>query len=230
MTGETSLDGARAFGYFDVMLRNRVFAIALALVASGALACGPELDTVPYVDTTQIQGTWFEIGHLPRTTQEGCSGTTATYTPVSDGHFAVVNACTLPNGSQLTQAATLYVVDQTSNAKLGIDLGGYIGDYWIIDVASDYRYLVVGHPSRDYLWILSRDKHMTSADLDTVLEHAKNQGFDTSRVEYTNQDGGTAEASSAGCSASTARHATGGAAFGIFALGLVALVRRRRST
>ncbi len=29
-------------------------------------------------------------------------------------------------------------------------------DYWIIDLGSDYEYAVVGHPSRDLLWILSR--------------------------------------------------------------------------
>ncbi len=205
------------------MLRKVLF----ALLASSA--CSPPLETVSYVDMTQLEGTWFEIGHLPRTTQEGCSATTATYTATSDGHFAVVNACTLSNGAPLTQAASLYVLDQTTNAKFGIDLGGFIGDYWIIDAADDYRYIVIGHPSRDYLWILARDKHMTTDDLNIVLEHAKNQGFDTSRVEYTNQDGGPdASSGSAGCSASTKRHASGGAAFGLAALGVVALLRRRK--
>lgn len=199
-----------------------------AIVIASALACTPAPETVSYVDTNQIQGTWFEIAHLPRTTQEGCTGTTATYTPVSDGHFAVVNACTLTSGQKLSQAATLYVIDSKTNSKLGIDLGGFIGDYWIVDVASDYRYMVVGHPSRDYLWIMSRDRQMSDADLSRVLEHAEKNGFDTSHMEFTPQDGGTAPAASSGCSASTARHAPRGVAVGLVGLGLVALVRRRR--
>ena len=58
-------------------------------------------------------------------------------------------------------------------------------DYWIVDVAPDYRYAVVGHPSRDYLWVLSRTPAMTPADHDAALARAKDTGFDTSQLEYT---------------------------------------------
>ncbi len=202
---------------------------ALAITLSASLGCYAPLDTAPNVDTTELSGTWFEIGHLPRSTQDGCSGTTATYLPQSDdGHFSVTHECTLPDGTHLVSNATLYVLDKSNTAKLGIDLGGFIGEYWIIDVASDYRYVVVGHPSRDYFWILSRAREMDAADLTAVLAKAKSAGFDTSRVEYTKQDGTPATQTDAGCSASTAKHATGGAAFGLAALGLVAVLRRRR--
>ena len=208
-----------------VMLRKLLVTCTLAVAAAG---CYGPLDTGPYVDTTQLQGTWFEIGHLPRSTQEGCAGTTATYTPTDNGRLAVLHQCTLPNGQQLKSQATLYVIDQTTNAKLGIDLGGFIGDYWIIDEATDYRYIVVGHPSRQYLWILARDRHMAQEDLDTVLANAKAKGFDTSVVEYTNQDGGTAPEANSGCNASTAKRTSGGALAGLAALGLVLALRRRR--
>ena len=135
--------------------------------------------------------------------------------------------CTLPSGNTLTSNASLYVLDKSTNAKLGIDLGGFIGDYWILEVASDYRYMVVGHPSRDYLWILARDKHMTPDDLSHVLAISKSEGFDTSILEYTNQDGGPAPQSNAGCSAGGTK--TGSrVAVGLGLLGLVALLRRRR--
>lgn len=159
-----------------------------AVTAVSAAACYGPLDTAPSVDQNRLGGTWFEIAHLPRSTQEGCSGTTATYTPVSDGHFSVVHQCTLPNGALLKNEATLYDLGDSSHAKLGIDLGGFIGDYWIIDVAGDYRYLVVGHPSRNYLWVLSRQKHMAKANLDEVLARAQHEEFDTSKLEYTTQD------------------------------------------
>lgn len=215
------------------MLRKLLVTGALAVSAAG---CYGPLDTVPYVDTNQLEGTWFEIGHLPRSTQDGCSGTTATYTPAENGRLAVLHQCTLPGGQQLKSQATLYVIDQTTNAKLGIDLGGFIGDYWIIDEAPDYHYIVVGHPSRQYMWILARDRHMSQEDLDSVLANAKNKGFDTSIVEYTNQDGGPAPQSNSGCSATplrardSSRGVSSGAAFGLVAIGLVGLLRRRRKS
>jgi apolipoprotein D and lipocalin family protein len=190
--------------------------------------CDAPLEVAPYVDTTELAGQWYEIGHLPRPTQDGCSGTTATYIPTSeDGHFSVTHQCTLNDGTQLTSNATLYVLDTTTNAKLGIDLGGFIGDYWILAVPSDYHYLVVGHPSRQYLWILARDKQLVQSDLDTILTNAQAEGFDTSAMEYTNQSGGPASLtpSSPGCS--VGRTHTRGLALGGAALALVALLRRR---
>lgn len=208
------------------MIRRLLGVVALA---AGSAACYGPLDTAPYVDTNQLQGTWYEIAHLPRSTQEGCSGTTSTYTPISDGHFAVINKCVLPDGRALQKNATLYVLGDKSNAKYGIDLGGFIGDYWITEVADDYRYVVVGHPSRNYLWILARDKHLAQTDLDTILAHENAEGFDTTKLEYTNQDGGLS-AQAAGCSASPvpSRKAPLGVGFGLGALGLVAFLRRRR--
>jgi apolipoprotein D and lipocalin family protein len=213
--------------YLHPMLRKLLAAMAVGLIGTG---CYGPLDTVPYVDTTQLEGTWFEIGHLPRSTQDGCAGTTATYTPTANGRLAVLHECTLPGGQQLKSQASLYVIDQTTHAKLGIDLGGFIGDYWIIDEAPDYRYVVVGHPSRQYMWILARDRHMTQEDLDTVLANAKNKGFDTSVVEYTNQDGGESpQSANSGCSAATTtKRVSGGATFGLVALGVIAILRRRR--
>jgi MYXO-CTERM domain-containing protein len=72
---------------------------------------------------------------------------------------------------------------------------------------------------------------MSQADLDTVLANAKAKGFDTSVVEYTNQDGGTSPQSNSGCSAATARRVSrsqSSAAFGLVGLGVIALLRRRR--
>lgn len=49
------------------------------------------------------------------------------------------------------------VVDPSTNAKLEVSFfRPFWGDYWIIDLGAAYEYAVVGHPGRDYLWILSR--------------------------------------------------------------------------
>ena len=157
-------------------------------LACFCVACYGPLDVAPSVDQSKLGGTWFEIAHLPLAAQEGCTNTTATYTPVEDGHFSVVHQCTLTNGGAVKQAATLYDLGDASHAKLGIDLGGFIGDYWITEVASDYRFLVVGHPSRNYFWILAREKKLAQSDLDEILARAQREGFDTSKLEYTPQD------------------------------------------
>jgi apolipoprotein D and lipocalin family protein len=57
------------------------------------------------------------------------------------------------------------------------------GDYWIIDIDDDYSYVVVGHPKRKYLWILSRTKAMDSDTYEGILKRLVDiQHCDTSKL------------------------------------------------
>jgi len=209
-------------------------ALVFAVVCGSSLACNrAPLDTAPNVDLKQFQGKWYEIAHLPRPTQTDCHDTTATYTMQGDGQLAFVHECTLADGRYHGATALAKVTDARDPSKMQVDFGGIMGDYWIIEVAPDYRYAVVGHPSRDYLWILSRSPDMNGTDLKAVVDHAHNNDFDTNKLEYTRHNadpvGTPAPASTYGCSSS----ATGGNGLGgnaLLGLGLASLLvlRRRR--
>lgn len=49
-------------------------------------------------------------------------------------------------------------------------------------VDSDYRYLVYGHPSRDYAWIMARDTEIVDQHYPQLLAELAAQGFDTTNV------------------------------------------------
>jgi apolipoprotein D and lipocalin family protein len=205
-------------------------ALVSALLLGSLVACNrAPLDTAPNVDLQQFQGKWYEVAHLPRPTQKDCIGTTATYTMQGNGQLAFVHECTLTDGTYHGATALAKVSDARDPAKMQVDFGGVMGDYWILEVAPDYRYAVVGHPSRDYLWILSRKPTMDPNDLKTVVDHSQAKDFDTSKLEYTKQGadpvGTPAPASDYGC-------ATGGvgsgAFFGLAMLGMIVARRRRR--
>ena len=61
------------------------------------------------------------------------------------------------------------------------------GDYWIIDLAADYRYAVIGDPDRKYLWVLSRTKILDQATLAGILERVRIQGYDPRALVMTPQ-------------------------------------------
>ena len=61
------------------------------------------------------------------------------------------------------------------------------GDYWIIDLGANYEYAVVGHPSRDYLWILSRTPTMDSTVYEAILARLREQGYEVARLNCTPQ-------------------------------------------
>jgi apolipoprotein D and lipocalin family protein len=219
--------------------------IALGLIAVALSGCTNEaLDVAPNVDLHQFQGKWFEIARLPRVTESDCSRTTAYYTMVSDSQLTMVNECHVggPNGSLRSIATTATVPDTSVPAKLSLDFGAFYGDYWIIDVGEHYEYAVVGHPTRQYLWILSRTPKLDQPVLSGILARAHDKKFETSRLEYTEQlplaassqsgstdgpEGTPGPPPSYGCSVSIARESGGW--MQALILGICAIIRRPRS-
>ncbi|MFM1991015.1 MAG: hypothetical protein RJA99_3972 [Pseudomonadota bacterium] len=176
--------------------RSRRTPVASALVASALaaatapLAAQPSLPTVPSVDVQRYAGTWHEIARLPNRFQAHCAGeVTATYAPRADGAIAVTNRCRTASGA-LDEAEGVAMPQDGTNAKLSVTfLPSWLrwlpvgrGDYWVIDLDPDYRWVMVGEPKREYLWVLAREPVLPAATLERLLGRAKEAGFPTDRV------------------------------------------------
>ena len=173
-------------------MNARSLTLALTLLVSGSVfGCqsDPPLEVAPSVELSQLQGKWYEIARLPRMTETDCHGTTAFYTQAPDGSLSLVNQCNVGSatGKLQTVSMTATVPDTTVPAKLALNVGGYTGDYWILEVGPNYEYTVVGHPSRLYFWILSRTPTLDATVLSGILSRAQEKQFDTSLLEYTPQ-------------------------------------------
>jgi len=106
------------------------------------------LQTVPNVDLTRYVGRWYEIARYPAWFEKDCaSDVTATYTALSGGKIEVLNECRQADGQVKRSKGTARVVDKRTNAKLKVTFfWPFSGNYWIIDLAPDYSYAVVGEP------------------------------------------------------------------------------------
>jgi apolipoprotein D and lipocalin family protein len=173
---------------------RRAAAFALSLALAGVIvACGTTapLEVVSHVDLDRYVGRWYEIASFPQRFQRGCVATRATYSRRDDGRIRVVNECRNQSfqGELRSAEAVAWVADDDgSNAKLKVQFfWPFRGDYWIIDLDSDYRYAVVGHPSRDYLWILSRTRTMDPSLYEAILGRIEAKGFDLDRLNRTPQ-------------------------------------------
>lgn len=150
----------------------------------------PPLQTVKRVDLERYLGTWFEIASIPQRFQQGCTATTATYSPGDDGAIHVRNRCRKDGftGRESVAEGTARVVDATTNAKLEVSFfGPFGGDYWIIDLDEGYQWAVVGSPTRDSLWILSRTPTLDEAVYRGIIERLRGQGYDPLRLQMTPQ-------------------------------------------
>jgi len=168
------------------------------LTAGVATLCGctpsgqglPPLQTVAKVDLQRYVGTWYEIASYPHRFQMGCVATRAVYTLHDDGQVMVRNECrqdTLDGPLKSVQGRAR-VVDPVSNAKLKVTFfWPFWGAYWIIDLDPDYRWAVVGHPSRNYLWILSRNLTLDEDVYQQIVARLPAQGYDPARLNRTLQ-------------------------------------------
>lgn len=149
------------------------------------------LDTVSHVDLNRYMGVWYEIARYPNSFQKGCVGSKATYTLMNDGKVSVLNECYDGSfsGKLRSVKGKAWVVDKETNSKLKVSFFWFFaGDYWIIDIADDYSYVVVGNPKRKYLWILSRNKTMEEDIYEGLLRRlVKIHNYDTSKLIKTLQ-------------------------------------------
>lgn len=148
------------------------------------------LETVPYVDLQKYMGTWYEIAAFPQRFQKGCHCTKAEYSLHPDGYVEVKNSCrkNSPTGKLDKATGKATIQDKQTNAKLKVQFfWPFKGDYWIIDLASDYSYAVVGAPNRDYLWILSRTPRMEKELYNAIVTRIQQKEFDIARLQLSDQ-------------------------------------------
>ena len=172
-----------------------VFGVVASLAAPGCGSAAP-LDVAPDVNLSLLQGKWYEIARLPRSTQASCNGTTAFYTLQSDGSLSLVNQCNLgaSTGPLYTVSMRATVPSAAVPAKLTLQVGAFSGDYWILDVDPDYRWAMVGEPGRKYLWILGREPRLDEHVVGRLLDRAKKEGYDLGGLIRTPQTATTADA------------------------------------
>lgn len=150
----------------------------------------PTLETVDRVDLNKYIGKWYEIASFPQRFQKGCHCTTAEYSLSPKGYIIVVNRCNRDsiNGRVTQIEGKAFIEEGTGNAKLKVQFfWPFRGKYWIIELAEDYSYAVVGHPNRQYLWILSRTPKMNEKVFAMLLEKLKQKQFDVTKLKITKQ-------------------------------------------
>ncbi len=143
------------------------------------------LAAVPSVDLQKYAGKWFEIASFPQRFQKGCHCTSAEYELTGKGYVRVINTCRKngPEGKVKTAKGKAFVVEGSGNAKLRVQFfWPFRGDYWIIDLAADYSFAVVGDPSRKYLWILSRTPVMDEGLYQEIVRRTAEKGFDVAKL------------------------------------------------
>ena len=163
-------------------MKKIVYAVSSMLLCSFFLfSCDSEninTSTVEELDLNRYAG------------ERNLTGCTAMYTLNGDGTIKVINAGyknSLDGKYQETEGKARRPNDaEPGKLEVAFFLNFY-ADYYVLELADDYRYSLVGSKKSKYLWILSRTPQMDAKDLDFVLKSAENRGYDTNKLIWVEQ-------------------------------------------
>lgn len=167
------------------MIRILSVLTIFALLAGCTTMSRPPLRTVPYVDLDRYLGDWHVIAHIPYFLERGKVATLDRYARRPDGKLD--NIFIFRRGSfdapEEQWKGVAWVHDPRTNAEWRVQfIWPLRATYLIIDLDPAYRWAVVGHPSRNYIWILARERSLPDDVYQAILQRAAAQGYDRARI------------------------------------------------
>jgi apolipoprotein D and lipocalin family protein len=130
-------------------------------------------------------GDWYVIANIPYILENGKVATLDRYAKRPDGRMD--NIFIFRKGSfdapEQEWRGVSWVHNRTTNAEWRVQfIWPFRVPYLVIDLDPDYRWAVIGHPSRNYFWILARTRRLPDDVYTGILARAAEQGYDVSRV------------------------------------------------
>ncbi len=177
--------------------------LAAASLAVASSAVAQTVAPVRGFEPARYLGTWHQIAAIPAWFQEQCAyEVTATYNRDEEpGRLRVLNACRTADGTldqaigraRFTESPDVGALEVTFVKFLGAWRWFAGGDYVIIALDDDYQWSAVGHPSRDFAWILAREPELDAATLARIERAYLDAGYDTCRLLRTPREPDGAE-------------------------------------
>lgn len=143
-------------------------------------------DTMRNLDLARYMGEWYEIAKYPFKWQTDCEKAKAIYRwDAQNQRVLVENQCWTNNKMIRSRTAKAWVPCQKDKGKLKIAFDGFprdpsAGDYWVH--WTDYNNAIVGGPSGQMLWWLSRRPTVRAKEVEPMLEKIRSYGYNTDRL------------------------------------------------
>ncbi len=177
------------------MMKKVILGLVVVVSVFGAWA-QEALIPIPSLNLPRYMGNWYEIAKYPNFFQRKCiSNTVAEYSGQPDGTVRVFNRCTQEDGKVIDAVGQARQIGEATSPKLEVRfapawlsfLPFVWGNYWVIDIDTDYQLVAVSEPKREYLWILSRTPEVSAKAYDGLLGRLEKRGFDLKKLEKSRQ-------------------------------------------
>lgn len=153
------------------------------LLVMAACSTSNQLSAVKELKPDKFQGLWYEIAHLPAEELKGCSCTTTKVNKL-EGDLEVLYTC---KREEDIRQNTFVLKAQQGFAHTRMRPADQDSDWVVMALDESYRHAMIGSENRKVLYIISRTPEPGAQRMKEYLNLAEEQGFDTSKIIYTDQ-------------------------------------------
>ena len=175
---------------FSKSRRTVLAAVACSILLSACSTLPPKgIEPVAQFDIQRYLGQWYEIARLDHSFERGLTDVKATYSLAPNGSIQVINEGYNTQRQKWKKAVGrgLFNGDPTIGSLKVSFFGPFYGGYHIMALDQDYQWVLVAGDSRDYLWMLARDKTLSGEIKDALIAKAQEEGFQTDKLIWVDQ-------------------------------------------
>ena len=158
-----------------------------------ACTINPPKNIVP-VENFQLDkylGKWYEIARLDHSFERGLSNVSANYQLLQNGNVEVINRGYDADKQKWRDVTGLAkFVGKTTQGSLKVSFfWPFYGGYHIAALDKQYySWAIVVGPSREYLWILARERNLPAGLRNQLIKKIKQLDINTSKLIWVAQD------------------------------------------
>jgi apolipoprotein D and lipocalin family protein len=140
---------------------------------------------VQNLDLNKYLGTWYEIARYDHRFERDMDGVTANYSLMNNGMIKVINSGYKGglDGKYKEAEGKARIPNPNEPSKLEVAFFlNFWGDYYVMELAEDYRFALIGSKTDKYLWILSRTPVLAESDHEFLIKRIRERGYDENKL------------------------------------------------
>ena len=170
-------------------MRNLLLLAALSLAACATPMPEFEKDEQPlmavdYLDVDRYMGRWYVVANIPYFAESGNLAPFVEYSRrtdvLIDDKYTAREAF---DQEPFVKDGMIEITNPMSHSEGRITfLPPLWQDYAVLFLDQDYRYSIIGHPSREYCWLFAREPQISDEMYEAMIAVVRANGFDVSRI------------------------------------------------
>jgi len=145
-----------------------------------------KMKTVQYVDINKFMGDWYVIANIPTFIEKEATNAIESYSLDEEGNIATTFTFFKKSSPDkiIKYTPKGFIVNKKTNAEWRMQfLWPFKSKFLIIDLDKKYETTVIGHPSRNYVWIMARNPIIEDSKYISIVENLSSIGYDISKIK-----------------------------------------------